>query len=245
MGYREVRVYDGDFPTHEQILTGDPASPPFPKQIWREQIRPGEFAVRYKDFKTGLARNSEGKHVRSSEISRIFGNLEEARANSRAIAAAYWTVVCVIYDQHGAETERISNHKELNKYAVRLYAGMLLWTAAYTCAGMAALWMVYRLALFPVRGLFPGYQPIRTLTWMGWLAFTGAGLALAIAGLFLRLRMVAANRVKKVQSSITAEEMKRFEEVNSLYGTADPVERERFLQLFREIQERVQETLKK
>jgi len=48
---REVRVYDGDFPSYERILAGDPTAV-FPKEIWLQQVQPGEFAVRYKDFKT-------------------------------------------------------------------------------------------------------------------------------------------------------------------------------------------------
>jgi hypothetical protein len=82
---REVPVYDGDFPSYDQILAGDPTAV-FPKEIWLQQVQPGEFAVRYKDFKTGLARNPAGEHVNSSEICRIFSSLEEARADSREVA---------------------------------------------------------------------------------------------------------------------------------------------------------------
>jgi hypothetical protein len=54
MGFREVKVYDGEFPNDQQIISGDPTQPPFPKEIWLEQMRPGEFAVRFRDGKTGL-----------------------------------------------------------------------------------------------------------------------------------------------------------------------------------------------
>ena len=64
MGAREVRVYDGDFPTFEQMLAGG-SEAAFPKEVWLQQVQPGEFAVRYKDFKTGLARSPAGKHVQS------------------------------------------------------------------------------------------------------------------------------------------------------------------------------------
>jgi hypothetical protein len=53
MGFREVKVYDGEFPTCDQVISGDPTQPPFPKEIWLEQMRPGEFAVRFRDGKTG------------------------------------------------------------------------------------------------------------------------------------------------------------------------------------------------
>ena len=67
---REVRVYDGDFPSYERILAGDPTAV-FPKEIWLQQVQPGEFAVRYEDFKTSLARNPAAEHVSSIEICRI------------------------------------------------------------------------------------------------------------------------------------------------------------------------------
>ena len=99
---REVPVYDGDFPTREQILSGDPSAV-FPKESWLAQVRPGEFAVRYKDFKTGLARNPAGALVQSSEICRIFSDLKEARADSRKVANEHWAVLCFIYDHTGSQ----------------------------------------------------------------------------------------------------------------------------------------------
>jgi hypothetical protein len=39
--------------------------------------------------------------------------------------------------------------------------------------------------------------------------------------------------------------MKKFEELNVLHGTADPTERERFLKLMREYQQKAGEALKK
>ena len=74
MTHRDVKVYDAPFPTRDQILSGDPTAPPFPKESWLRHVQPGEFAVRYKDFKTGLARNPQGEQVQSSEICRIFDN---------------------------------------------------------------------------------------------------------------------------------------------------------------------------
>jgi len=43
---REVPVYNGDFPTWQQILAGDPGAA-FPKEVWLQHMQPGEFAVRY------------------------------------------------------------------------------------------------------------------------------------------------------------------------------------------------------
>jgi len=245
MGYREVRVYDGDFPTHEQILTHDPARPPFPKEVWLQQVQTSEFAIRYKDFKTGLARNADGRHVQSSEACRIFGDLEEARANSREIVEAHPSVVCVVYDHSGAQIDRISNSKVLNKYAVVVYAGILFWGTIYTVAGMALLWLLYRVPLYAVKLWHPSSAPVRSLSWMGWVAFAAAGLLTAIASWLLHVLFVAKRRVRKVRSSFTPEEMRRFEEVNTLHSVSDPAERERLLTLAREFRQRVGEASRK
>src|SRR5215510_10795343 len=124
---REVRVYDGDFPTFDQMLAGNPTAV-FPKEIWLQQMQPGEFAVRYKDFKSGLARNPAGKPVQSSEICRVFGSLDEARADSREVAKSHWAVRCFIYDHADVQVDAIANTKEVGKFALVVYAGILLWT---------------------------------------------------------------------------------------------------------------------
>jgi len=74
---REVRVYEGDFPTWQQRLSGGPGAALL-NEAWL-QMQPGEFAIHYKDFKTGLARNPAGEPVQSSEICRIFDNLAQIR----------------------------------------------------------------------------------------------------------------------------------------------------------------------
>ena len=127
MPYREVKAYDDPFPTYEQIISGDPAAPPFPKEAWLQQVKQGEFAVRYKDFKTGLARSPQGKPVQASEICRIFDNLAEALSNSLQITKEHWTVRCFIYDYTGAQVDSISNTRETGKFAANMYTALLLW----------------------------------------------------------------------------------------------------------------------
>jgi len=51
---------------------------------WLQQVQPGEFAARYKDFKTGLARNPDGDHVQS-----YFCGLDFARSR---VWAYFWMV---------------------------------------------------------------------------------------------------------------------------------------------------------
>lgn len=242
MAYREVKVYDGPFPTYDQIISGDPGAPPYPKEVWRQQVKQGEFAVLYKDFKTGLARNPQGAHVKASEICRIFDSLAEARNDSLQVSKEHWTVRCFIYDHTGAQVDSVSNARETGKFAASMYATILLWGGLYTIAGMGLIWGAYRAALFL---LAPGSEPIRSLGRLGWSAFGAAGLTIAVLAWWMKLRRSASRRMNKVRASFTKEEMKKFEEINTLFGTADPVERERFLELTREYQQKIRDALKK
>lgn len=244
---REVRVYDGDFPSYEQILAGDPTAV-FPKEIWLQQVQPGEFAVRYKDFKTGLARNPAGEHVNSSEICRIFSSLEEARANSREVVNDHWTVRCFIYDHAGAQAGTISNNKKVNKYALVAYAGILLWLGIFAIVGMGLIWIVFKIAPV-VLGPFPSIRELLTsFGWVGWTAYAIAGLFFGILAWYLRIQFIAKRRVElhsKLKSVITPEEKRRFEELNTLHSSKDPAERDRLLKLAREYQQKVREALKR
>ena len=239
MTYRDVKVYDAPFPSWDQILAGDPTAPPFPKEDWLRHVQPREFAVRYKDFKTGLARNPQGEHVQSSEICRIFDSLAEARTNLREVTAEDWTVMCVLYDHTGAQVGKIFNNKKVNTFALRMYAGILLWLSLFAFAGMALILIVRRLTLLAL-----GVESTRPFTWLEWSAFATAGLAIGIAAWFARMRWIAAKRVRKVRSSFSLADKKYFEEINNLHGSSDPVERERFLKLVREYQDRVKQALK-
>ncbi len=242
MAFREVKIYDGEFPTHEQMLSGDPTRPPFPKEAWLPQVRPGEFAVRYKDFKTGLARNPQGEHVQSSEICRIFDTLAEAKTNSRQVAAEHWTVVCVVFDHTGTQVERIFNTKRVNKFALSMYAGILFSVGGYTLAGMGVLWLIYRLGH---AALFSRGEPIHSLGWLGWLGFSIAGLAVGVFAYIARPILAGRRMAGKLRSSISPEDRRRFEDLNRLYGTSDPKERERFHALRKELQEKVEQGMKK
>jgi hypothetical protein len=241
MPYRELNVYDDPFPTLDQILSGDPAAPPFPQEVWRQKISPGEFAVRYKDFKTGRARNPEGLPVQSSEICRVFESLAEARSDSRQVSNKHWTVRCMIYDHTGAQVDSVFNTRETGKFAARMSLVLLLWGGFFALAGMALIWSIYRVALLL---LAPGSQPIRSLTWLGWSAFAAGGLGIAGLAWWIKLRRNAGRTINRVRASFTEDEMKRFEEINTLFGTADPVERARLLALTREYQRRIRDALK-
>lgn len=247
MVMREVRVYDGDFPTPEQMLVGGPGAA-FPKEVWLQQMQPGEFAVRYKDFKTGLARNPAGELARSSEICRIFSSLEEARTDSRKVVNDHWMVVCSICDHTGAKLETVSNKRKLNKYSAVIYSQILLVIVFCALAGMVSIWAIYKtwLLFAPPPASAPGSF---TFGWLYWVSYTVAGLLLAALVVYLRFRWIiniAVSRTHaKLRSAISPEDKRRFQELNYLHLSRDPVERERFLKLANEYQEKIREALKK
>jgi low affinity Fe/Cu permease len=245
---REVRIYDGDFPTFEQMLAGGSAAA-FPKEIWLQKVQLGEFAVRYKDFKTGLARNPAGEHVQSSEICRIFSSLEEARANSTEVAKDHWTVRCFIYDHTGTQVGIISNNKEVSKYALVVYAGILLWIGIFAIIGMSLLWVVSKITLVVLAPFLSIHKPLSSFGWVGWTTYAIAGVFVGIFAWYLRIQFIAKRKVdrlhSKLNSIITPEEKKRFGALNTLPDSKDPAERERFLKLATEYQQKVSEALKK
>lgn len=244
---REVRVYDRDVPTPEQMLAGGPGAA-FPKEVWLQQMQPGEFAVRYKHFKTGIATNPDGKFPRSSQICRIFPNLEEARADSRNVVRDHWVVMCFIYDHTGAKVDTISNKKELNKYGAAVYAQIILGIAFCTIVGMASIWAIYKIWLLFVPPSPSAQKPLAP-GWLYWLSYAVAGLLLVALVIYLRFRWIiniAVSRMHaKLCSAISPEDRKHFQELNHLYLSRDPAERERFLKLSNEYQQKIREALKK
>jgi len=70
-------------------------------------------------------------------------------------------------------------------------------------------------------------------------------IALAVLAYFVRIRFIARRHAAKVRSSIRPKDRARFEDINRLYGTTDPKEREKLLALEKELEERLRQSLKK
>ena len=246
MGMREVRVYDGEFPTLDQILSGDPDAA-FPKESWLKEMHPGEFAVRYKDFKTGLARNPAGERVQSSEICRVFASLKEAREDSKRVSAEHWAVRCFIYDHNGAQVDAISNSKEVGKFAAGAYGGTFLRVVIFASAGAGLIWAILKTALFIIG---PSVRTwFHVSGWLEWLGYAVIGFFLAVMIWLGSIGLIARRKVSRMERNLdfflSPEEKRRFAELNTLYGSPDPVERERFLKLSSDYREKVREALKK
>jgi hypothetical protein len=183
--------------------------------------------------------------VQSSEVCRIFGDLEEARANSREVSEEHWTVRCFIYDHTGAQVSRVSNINKLGKFAAAMYAGIFVWVAVFAAAGMAILWILFNIMRLP----FLTVQKFSHLGWFGWAAYVFAGILVGILIWYLRIRFAARRVVDRMEgkfrAAISVEEMKRFEALKYLHSTKDPVERERLAKLAIEYQKRISEAWKK
>jgi hypothetical protein len=244
---REVRVYDGDFPTWQQMLAGGPGAA-FPKEIWLQDLQPGEFAVRYKDFKTGLSRSPSYELAKSSEICRVFHNLDEARADSRRVVSERWVVRCFIYDHTGNQVDTISNAKQLNKYAFVMYGQVLLTIACCALLGMTLIWIIYRIWLLNSPSA-PSARMPPVFGWFYWVSYVAAGLLLLALVIYLRFRWGIHRTVSrmrtKLNSALSLEEKKRFEELNTLHLSRDPADRERFVKLANEYEGKIREALKR
>lgn len=243
---REICVYDGNLPAWQQMLAGGPSAA-FPKEVWLQQMQVGEFAVRFKDFKTGLARTPAGAPVQSSELCRVFDNLEEARADSRSVVNEHWTVRCFIYDHTGAQVDSISNTGELNKFAALAYLRLFAGIGFCAFVGMGLIWVASKIWFIATSASSVQRPP--DFGWLYWISYAAAGLLLVALLLYLRLRWTVKRTVSQMQAklsvAISPEERKRFEELNTFFLSRDSADRERLVKLANEYQEKIRDALKK
>ena len=242
MGNREVKLFDEPFPTWEQMYSGDPGSPPIPKESWRKHMQPGEFALHFKHFQTSQPIGAEGELLaQQNGYCRVFDSIEEANEHGSGVCHQHPVVVCVIYDSSGKLVKRIYNRKKVTWFAIVMWIGILFWLGILTLAGLALAASVY----FVIAFLLGVKNPTNlTLPWYVWVIILLAALALGSYGLWIRIKWKAKRRIAKLQAAISPGEQKYYEQLNTLYGSADPSERERFLKIREEFQEMVRRTLR-
>ena len=113
---------------------------------------------------------------------------------------------------------------------------------------MAVIWPLVNIAGF-ILGPFPRVQRLfPSLSWWGWVVYVFGGLMVGIGAWLLRIRFAAQRRVDKIHHHldvvISPEEKERFAELETLHGSMDPAERERFLKLAAEYREKIRKVLK-
>ena len=129
-----------------------------------------------------------------------------------------------------------------------MYGQALLTIACCALLGMSLIWVIYRIWLLTSPSA-PADQLHPPFGWLYWVSYAAAGLLLLAMVIYLRFRWGINRTVfrmrTKLNSAISPEEKKRFEELNTLHLSRDPVDRERFLKLANEYEERIREALKK
>jgi len=241
VGYREVKLFDELFPTWEQMYSGDPGSPPLPKESWRKHMQPGEFALHFKHFQTSQPIGADGGLLAQEDgYCRVFDSVEEANEHGSEICQRHPVVVCVIYDSSGKLVNRVYNRKKVTWFALLMWIGILFWLGILTLAGLALAASVY----FVIALLLGVKNPTNlTLPGYAWAIILMAALALGSYGFWTRIKWKAKQRITKLKAAISPEERKYFEQLNTLYGSADPSERERFLKIRQELLEKARRAM--
>jgi len=110
------------------------------------------------------------------------------------------------------------------------------------------MWIIYRIWLF-ISPSTPSAHVPPLFGWLYWVSYVVAGLLLLALVIYLRFRWGINRTVSrmrtKLNSAVSPEEKKRFEELNTLYLSRDPADRERCLKLANEYEEKIREALRK
>jgi len=109
--------------------------------------------------------------------------------------------------------------------------------------------LLYSATLFILRPSSSINSPLFFSGWLGWTAYAFAGFLLGVLAWLLGMWFSAKRKISRMtrnlKAIVSSEEEKRFAELNTLHGSKDQEERERFLKLANEYREKVREAIKK
>lgn len=88
-------------------------------------------------------------------------HIQQPRRGSRRLKGS---VGFIIYDLVGVKVDIVPNNKQVNKFALSLYAGILLWLGLLPLTGMALIWAVFAFTQFVFS---PSKQSLAALGWIG------------------------------------------------------------------------------
>lgn len=241
MNSRVVRVYDGPFPSVDEIRFGDPANrTPWPKEVWAGQMQEHEVALFCVNFKsTRPVREETGRPgPQSEETCRIFSSVEDAESHARRVVLAHPSTVCILRSKDEREVKRVSNRRFNWKFAFASLIAIGYWVAFAGGIGLTIILLV--------RGLFPGHgllEWVLTLPLWKWMAMvTGAvvlGFSALLLEMYLGVRRKTAKFVQAINTTLSPEERARYHELNALAVSSDPEDREKARQLSKEYSERI------
>ena len=241
MTSRVVRVYDGPFPSLEEITFGDPANrTPWPKEVWAGQMQEHEVALFCVNFKSTLpVREETGRPgPRSEETCRIFSSIEDAESHARRVVLAHPSTVCILRSKDEREVKRVSNRRFNLKFAFVSLIGLGYWVAFAGGIGLTIILLV--------RGLFRGpglLEWILTLSLWKWMAMVTGAVVLGFSALLLKMHLRVRRKVAKfdqaINTSLSPEERAQYREADVLAVSSDPEDREKARRLLKEYSERI------
>jgi len=242
MSSRVVRVYDGEFPSIDEIRFGDPAMrPPFPDEVWPRRMQPNEVALFCVNFKSQTpVREETGRPgPQSEETCRIFASVEDAEAYAQGIVKAHPTTVCILRSNNEMELKRISNSRFLSRSTFVSLLGLAFWFMAVTMTVLSMIWFSRVLTHSP------RFEWILWLSAWQWFALIALSALLGISVVIFKFTVPAYRRVirfrQALENELTPEEKTRFRQINALSTSPDPEDRNKAKQLHEEYLRRVSE----
>jgi hypothetical protein len=236
---RIIKIYDGPFPTVEDMMFGDPATrAPIPKEIWSEQMEEGEVALFCVNFKNQMpVREEDGRPARQSdEVCRVSSDIPEMLMHAKETVRLHPSIVCVLRRKDGSEISRISNNRFLWRFALASYFGIGLWLIGLTALGTSIILVLRALA---IRARFD----ISALSLKQWAVLLLGGAVLGVVAVIGWTWFSVQRRTKRLVStlneSLTPQEKLRYKEINSLSGSINVEDRRRGKQLSEEYYRRL------
>jgi hypothetical protein len=241
MPMRAVKVYDGPFPSVEDMMFGDPATrAPVPNETWAEQMEASEIALFCVNFKSQTpVREEDGRPgPRSDQVCRVSSDIAELQRRAQEIVKLHPSIVCELRRKDGSTIQRVSNRRFLWRFASTTYLAIGVWLVALTAFGMGMIWVLRAMVIRA------GFAPF-ALSLKQWTAWLAGGAVLGILALISSMWFSVLWRTKRLHrrldETLNPDEKLRYEEINRLSVSVDFEERRRGQKLSKEYYQRLVE----
>lgn len=237
MPSRIIKVYDGPFPSVEDMMFGDPDTRhPIPNEGWAEQMDEGEIAVFCVNFKSGTpVREADGRPgPPTDEVCRVSNDMAELERHAQEIVRLHPSVVCVFRTKSDREIKRISNRRFLWRFALTSYLGIGMWLVAVTAFG-SSIWVLRALII----------RSESTFSLKQWIALLAGGAVIGVSSVVSWTWFSVLRRTRQfatgLRKALTPEEKQRYDKIDSLSVSTDPEDRRTARELLKEYQQRLEQ----
>ncbi len=239
MSSRIVKVYDSLFPSAEDIIFGDPGTyPPFPREVWAEQMYEGEVALFCVNFKSETpVREADGRHgPQANEVCRVSNDMAELERHAQELVKLHPGTVCVFRGKDGREVSRISNDRFLRRNAWAGFLGITIWLVVLAGFVAGIRWVM--IALIIRSELNPSAFSLKQ-----WGVLVSGGTVLAASIVFCWAWFSVVPRTgrlaKALRKTLTLEEKQRYCEISSLSRSINRGDRRKARELAKEYYKRL------